>query len=253
MFFSAKLKKFKNLKHCFFSRKNGYSKGIYKSLNCGMGSNDKKEIVLKNLELISKKIGCKKESLITLNQKHSNKVLFFKNGKNIKNKLNGDAIVCSVKKVGIGILAADCAPILFYDPRKKIIGCVHSGWKGALNGIIKNTVKKFNKLNSNRSDLIAVVGPCLNKDNYEVKNDFFEKFLNLDKRNETFFKKNINKKYNFDLRGFINQELINLKVKNIENINKDTYSQRDLFYSYRRSRHNNEIDYGRCISVILMT
>jgi len=137
MFFSAKLKKFKNLKHCFFSRKNGYSKGIYKSLNCGMGSNDKKEIVLKNLELISKKIGCKKESLITLNQKHSNKVLFFKNGKNIKNKLNGDAIVCSVKKVGIGILAADCAPILFYDPRKKIIGCVHSGWKGALNGIIK--------------------------------------------------------------------------------------------------------------------
>ena len=88
MFFSIKLKKFKNLKHCFFSRNGGYSKGIYKSLNCGMGSKDKKEIVLKNLELISKKIGCKKESLITLNQKHSNNVIFFKNKKEIKNKLN---------------------------------------------------------------------------------------------------------------------------------------------------------------------
>ena len=253
MFFSIKLKKFKNLKHCFFSRNGGYSKGIYKSLNCGMGSKDKKEIVLKNLELISKKIGCKKESLITLNQKHSNKVIFFKNKKEIKNKLNGDAIICGVKKVGIGILAADCAPILFYDPRKKIIGCVHSGWKGALNGIIKNTVKKFSKLNSNQNDLIAVVGPCLNKDNYEVNNDFLGQFLNLDKRNESFFKKNVNKKYNFDLRGFINQELINLKVKNIENINIDTYSQSNLFYSYRRSCHNKEIDYGRCISVILMT
>ena len=218
-----------------------------------MGSKDKKEIVLKNLELISKKIGCKKESLITLNQKHSNKVIFFKNKKEIKNKLNGDAIICGVKKVGIGILAADCAPILFYDPRKKIIGCVHSGWKGALNGIIKNTVKKFSKLNSNQNDLIAVVGPCLNKDNYEVNNDFLGQFLNLDKRNESFFKKNVNKKYNFDLRGFINQELINLKVKNIENINIDTYSQSNLFYSYRRSCHNKEIDYGRCISVILMT
>ena len=253
MFFSIKLKKFKNLKHCFFSRNGGYSKGIYKSLNCGMGSKDKKEIVLKNLELISKKIGCKKESLITLNQKHSNNVIFFKNKKEIKNKLNGDAIIFGVKKVGIGILAADCAPILFYDPRKKIIGCVHSGWKGALNGIIKNTVKKFSKLNSNQNDLIAVVGPCLNKDNYEVNNDFLGQFLNLDKRNESFFKKNVNKKYNFDLRGFINQELINLKVKNIENINIDTYSQSNLFYSYRRSCHNKEIDYGRCISVILMT
>ena len=199
MFFSKKLQKFENLKHCFFSKKNGFSKGLYASLNCGLGSNDKKENVLKNLELVSKKIGCKKESLITLNQKHSNQVIYFENKASVKNKLSGDAIISKVKNIAIGILTADCAPILFYDPKKKIIGCAHSGWKGALNGIIKN------------------------------------------------------KKYTFDLRGYINKEISNLNIKNIENIEIDTFSEREFFYSYRRSCINKEKDYGRCISVILMT
>ena len=152
MFFSSKLKKFKNIKHCFFSRKNGVSKGLYKSLNCSLKSNDQKKNVLKNLELVSKKIGCKKESLIILNQKHSNQVIHFKKEKYVKSKLDGDAIVSEVKNIGIAILSADCAPVLFYDPNKKIIGCAHLGWKGALNGIIKNTIKKFNELNSNNND-----------------------------------------------------------------------------------------------------
>ena len=167
MFFSKKLKKFENIKHCFFSRKNGFSKGIYEGLNCGTGSNDSKENVFKNLQLVSNKINCNIDSLITLNQKHTNQVMHFKNKTSVENKLTADAIVSEVKNVGIGILTADCAPILFYDPRKKIIGCAHSGWKGALNGIIKNTVKKFNELNSNNNDLIAVVGPCIDKKNYK--------------------------------------------------------------------------------------
>ena len=253
MFFSKKLKKFKNIKHCFFSRKNGFSKGYYESLNCGLGSDDQRENVLKNLELVSKKIGCKKESLITLNQKHSNQVIYFKNERSIKNKLTGDAMVSEVKNIGISILTADCAPVFFYDPNKKIIGCAHSGWKGALSGIIKNTVKKFNELNSNNNDLIAIVGPCINKDNYKVQIDFFKKFVDRDKINENFFQKINDVQYNFDLRGFINNELTNLNIKKIENIEMDTFSQKELFYSYRRSRLNREQDYGRCISVILMT
>ena len=253
MFFSKKLKKFENIKHCFFSRKNGFSKGYYESLNCGLGSDDQRENVLKNLELVSKKIGCKKESLITLNQKHSDQVIYFKNERSVKNKLTGDAMVSEVKNIGISILTADCAPVLFYDPNKKIIGCAHSGWKGALNGIIKNTVKKFNELNSNNNDLIAVVGPCINKDNYKVQIDFFKKFVDQDKINENFFQKINGEQYNFDLRSFINKELTNLNIKKIENIEMDTFSQRELFYSYRRSRLNREQDYGRCISVILMT
>jgi len=253
MFFSEKLKKFGNIKHCFFSRKNGVSKGYYESLNCGSGSSDKKENISKNLELVAKKITCTKESLITLNQKHTNKVIHFDNDISVKNKLTGDAIVSEVKNIGIGILTADCAPIFFYDYKKKIIGCAHAGWKGALNGIIKNTVKKFNELNSNNNDLIVAVGPCIGRKNYEVKVDFFEKFTSQDRKNETFFKKISVEKYVFDLRGFINKELSNLNIKNIDNIEMDTFSEREFFYSYRRSRLKREQDYGRCISVILMT
>ena len=253
MFFSKKLQKFENIRHCFFSRKNGASQGIYESLNCGLGSSDNKDNVLKNLEIVSKKIGCKKESLITLNQKHSNKVIYFENKTNVKNKLLGDAIISKVKNIGISILAADCAPILFYDPKKKIIACAHSGWKGALNGIIKNTVKKFNELNSKNEDLIAIVGPCIKKQNYEVKIDFFEKFTAQDKKNDSFFEKINREKYNFDLRSFINKEILDLNVKNIENIEMDTFSNKDFFYSHRRSALNKEKDYGRCISVILMS
>ena len=253
MFYSKKLKNFKNLKHCFFSRKNGVSTGYYESLNCGLGSNDKKENVLKNLEIVSKKISCNRQNLITLNQVHSDQVIYFKNDKSVKNKLTGDAIVSEVKNIGIGILAADCAPILFYNPKKKIIGCAHSGWKGALNGIIKNTVKKFNELNSNNEDLIAVVGPCIGKKNYLVKKDFFEKFVLQDKRNENFFNKIEGEKYAFDLRGFINKEISDLNINEVENIEIGTFAQKEFFYSYRRSLVNKEKDYGRCISVILMT
>ena len=253
MYYSLKLNKIKNLKHCFFSRKNGFSSGLYESLNCGLGSNDKKINIIKNLEFVSNKIGCKQESLITLNQEHTDQVVLFKNKNDVKNKLTGDAMVTTVKNVGIGILTADCAPILFYDPNKKIIGCAHSGWKGALNGIIENTVKKFNELKSNAHDLVAVVGPCLSKDSYEVKNDFINKFVSNDKKNLDFFEKKSSTHYNFDLRGFINNKLRNLGIKNIDNIEMDTFSEREFFYSYRRSCHNNENDYGRCISVILMT
>ena len=253
MFFSKKLKEFQNIRHCFFSRKNGFSEGYYKSLNCGLGSNDKKENVLKNLEAVSKKIGCKKESLITLNQKHTSEVVCFRSHSDVKNKIGGDAIVSKVKNVGISILAADCASIFFYDPKNKIIGCSHAGWKGALNGIIKNTVKKFNELNSNNSYLIAVVGRCINKKNYKVKNDLFKKFVEQDKKNEVFFEKITKENYFFDLRGYINKEISNLNIKSIENIEKDTFSEVEFFYSYRRSRLKKEQDYGRCISVILMT
>jgi len=253
MFFSKKLNKFKNLRHCFFSRENGVSEGYYKSLNCGLGSRDKKENVLKNLKYVSKKIGCKAESLITLNQNHSNKIIYFGNQNEIENKLYGDAIICAVKNIGVGVLTADCAPILFYDPQKKVIASVHSGWKGALKGIIKNTLNKFNELNCNSKDLIAVVGPCIDKKSYEVKKDFFKKFADIDKKNNIFFEKITDEKYFFDLRGFVNKEISNLGVKNIENIEMDTFSNAEFFYSYRRSCVNKEKDYGRCISVILMT
>ncbi len=253
MFFSKKLKEFKNINHCFFSRKNGCSEGYYDSLNCGLGSSDSKENVIKNLEIVSQKIGCKNESLITLNQIHSNKVIYFEDKNSLQNKLTGDAIITKVKNIGVGILTADCAPILLYDPKKNIIGCIHSGWKGALNGIIKNTFKKLNEINSKNSDLTVVIGPCIKKENYKVKIDFYNKFVNQDLKNKIFFEKFDNESYIFDLRGFINNEIESFNVKNIENIDMDTYSEEQNFFSYRRSKIRKEKDYGRCISVILMT
>ena len=253
MFFSSKLNKFKNIKHCFFSRKDGVSVGVYESLNCGLGSEDNKENVFKNLEIVSNKIECKKDSLITLNQKHTNEVIYFKNENSVENKLTGDSIVSEVKNIGIGILTADCASILFYDPKKKIIGCAHAGWKGALNGIIKNTVRKFNELNSKNEDLIAVIGPCISMKNYEVKKDFFERFIERNNNNKNCFVKTKEEKFFFDLRGYINKEVSSLNIKEVENIKMDTFSNEDFFYSYRRTQLNKEKDYGRCISVILMT
>ncbi len=252
MFFSKKLNDFNNLKHCFFSRKNGFSSGCYASLNCGLGSNDKKENILKNLNFVKNKIECKENKLITLNQVHSNKVIYLENESSLKDKQTGDSIVTKLKNVAIGILTADCAPIIFYDPSKKIIGCIHSGWKGALNGVIKNTAKKFIELNSNLDDVIAVVGPCIGQENYEVKDEFYENFLSKNKAYNSFFK-TMNGQYFFNLRNFINNEIESLKIKKIENIEMDTFAEKEFFYSYRRSCINNEQDYGRCISVILMT
>ena len=126
-------------------------------------------------------------------------------------------------------------------------------WRGALNGVIRNTIKKFKELDSNIDNLFATVGPCIGKENYEVKNDFYEKFVKRKPKYEYFFNKISYNKYIFDLRGFINKKISDLNVKNIENIEMDTFAARETFYSYRRSCLNNEKDYGRCISVILMT
>ena len=189
MFFSKRLKNISNLKHCFFSRKNGVSKGIYNSLNCGINSKDNRENVIQNINIVSKKLNCEKKPIVALNQNHGNKVVCFNNQEDVKNKIIGDAIVTTLKNVGISVLTADCAPILFYNPQKKIVGCVHAGWKGALNGIIENTVNKFLELNSNIKDLVAAIGPCINRHHYEVSHDFYKKFVDQNENNqiETIF------------------------------------------------------------------
>ena len=248
---SKLISKYKNISHGFFNKLGGYSNGIYKSLNCGTGSKDNKSNINKNLKKVCKKIKCTKNNLVLLNQIHSKKVILIK--KIPKKKPIGDALITSKSKCALGILTADCAPVFIFDPKKNIVSALHAGWKGALNGIVKNTVATFNKLNSNNGDLIAVVGPCIGKKNYKVKTDLYKKFIDKDKKNELFFEKISNENYVFNLRSYINKEISNLNIKNIENIEKDTFSEAELFYSYRRSRLNKEPDYGRCISVILMT
>ena len=253
MFFSKRLKNISNLKHCFFSRKNGVSKGIYNSLNCGINSKDSRENVIQNINIVSKKLNCEKKPIVALNQNHGNKVVCFNNRQDVKNKIIGDAIVTTMKNVGISVLTADCVPILIYNPKKKIVGCVHAGWKGALNGIIENTVDKFLELNSNTRDLVVAIGPCINYHHYEVGHDFYKKFVDQNNNNQQFFIVLNDKKYLFNIRNYINVKLIGLGINNIDHIEMDTFSNKENFFSYRRSKKNDDKDYGRCISVIIMT
>jgi len=211
MFYSKKLNKFKKIKHCFFSRKGGFSKGIYKSLNCGRGSKDNKKNIKKNLNYVSQKMLVNKNRLILMNQTHSAKVIEIKKN-NLRKKINSDAVITKIKGLALCVVTADCVPIIIYDFKNEIIGCIHAGWRGASSGIIKNTVNKIKKLNS-KTKIFASIGPCIGKNSYEVDLNFYKKFLTFSKKNERYFsKKNRNKKL-FNLRKFVTDKLIEQKVK----------------------------------------
>tara|TARA_B100001996_G_scaffold9542_1_gene8037 strand:+ start:7572 stop:8336 length:765 start_codon:yes stop_codon:yes gene_type:complete len=249
MFYSKKLNQFNNIRHCFFSKKNGFSKGIYESLNCGLGSNDKKENIIKNLNFVSKNMNIKLENLILMQQSHSNKVTVV-NEKNKNNKrINADALITKLKGVALGVLTADCVPIILYDEMNQIIGCVHAGWRGAISGIIENTLNKFKEIGSNNKISVSV-GPCIGSKNYEVDLEFYKNFLKESEENHVFFSKKNNKKFHFSIRSYVNNKIKNCGITNIDNINADTFKDSDNFYSYRRSQKLGEDDYGRCISTI---
>ena len=249
---SKSLIKHTKIKHGFFNNKNGVSTGIYKSLNCGPGSKDSLSNIKKNLSIVCNKIGCKKNKLVILNQIHSNKFYFIsKSFKFNKKKLKGDALITNVKNIAIGVLTADCVPILIYDKNLKIISIIHAGWKGAYIGIIEKVVKFLINHGSNAKNLIAVIGPSISQKNYEIQKDFKDKFLKKDKQNKIFFKLIKNKTY-FSLNKYIYSQLKKLGVNNLEIINKDTFNPKNNFFSARRSFKKKINDYGRNISIIMI-
>ena len=249
MFFSKKLIKFKNIRHGFFNREGGVSKGIYKSLNCGPGSKDKIKNIKKNIEKVCKKIGCNKKNLILLDQVHSN--IVHNVNRVTRKKLKGDSLITAKKGIALGILTADCAPVFIYDPINNLISALHAGWKGAFKQIISKTIKKFKIKGSNLNDLIVVIGPCISKNNYEVKSDFLNKFIVKKKSNKNFFNYKNNKIF-FSLNDFIKKSFLDLGIKNIEIIKKDTYILSNNLFSARRSLKKKLNDYGRNISVIMI-
>ena len=249
---SKKLSKYKTISHGFFDKKGGHSKGIYKSLNCGIGSSDSKKNVRNNLKIVCKKINCSFKKLILLNQIHSDKFYFInKNFKFNKKKLKGDALITNVKNIAIGVLTADCVPILIYDKNLKIISIIHAGWKGAYIGIIEKVVKFLINHGSDSKDLIAIIGPGISQKIYEIQKNFKDKFLKKDKKNKIFFKLIKNKTY-FSLNKYIYSQLKKLGVNNLEIINKNTFDPKNNFFSARRSIRDKENDYGRNISVIMI-
>ena len=247
MFYSKKLKKFSEINHCFFSKKGGYSKGIYKGLNCGRGSKDNKNNIVRNLNFVSKKMLIKRKNLILMHQTHSNRVFEIKKD-NYKSRVKSDAIITKMRGIALGVVTADCAPILLYDKKSKIIASIHAGWKGAFSGIINKTVLRMNKLNP-KGEIFACVGPCIGKSSYEVGYEFFNLFMNKSKRNRIYFhNKSKNKKF-FNLRMFVADILKKLDVR-VDHISRDTFKDKNNFFSHRRSIKTKQNDYGRCISVI---
>jgi len=248
MFYSKKFKKFSNIKHCFFSRRGGFSKGIYRGLNCGKGSKDNKKNVNRNLSLVSKKMKIHKKKLYLMYQTHSNKVIVINKKNQNSTRFNSDALITKLRGVALGIVTADCVPIILYDIKNQIIGCIHAGWKGASSGIIENTVKKFKKISS-KNKIFASVGPCIGFKSYEVDLNFYKKFILKSKKNSVYFSKKNKKKKLFNLRKYVNDKLIKLNVK-VDHVNHDTFKEKTRFFSYRRSQKLQEKDYGRCISLI---
>jgi len=249
MFFSKEFKKFKNIRHFFFSRKGGFSKGLYSSLNCGKGSKDRKINIFKNLKYVAKNLKINEKNLILMNQTHSNKLILV-NNKNKKNKsFNSDALITKLKGLGLCVLTADCVPIMLYDENNETIACIHAGWKGAFSGIIEKTINKLKKMN-NQNKIYACVGPCIGKRSYEVNNDLFQLFVKKQKSNSKFFTKRKNNKFYFNIRSYVNKKLKDNGTIKIHNLNFDTFADSSNFFSYRRSVKIGEKDYGRCISVI---
>ena len=240
-----------NLEHGFFNRIGGYSKNIYKSLNCGPGSLDNKKDIKKNLLKVRKKISKNAKNIFLVHQFHSNKFIFIDEKYKNKKKPKADAIITNQKNLPIAVLTADCAPILIYDHKIKMIAAIHAGWKGAFKGIINRVIKFMIKKGCRLENITAVIGPTISAKNYEVQDDFKKKFIKRDKKNIKFFKRKKNKLY-FDLTNYIYTSLKIIKVKHIDVLKIDTFDIKNKFFSARRALKLKHNDYGRNISIIML-
>ena len=221
-------------------------------MNCGLDSSDKKKNVLRNLNIVSKKIKAKSNKIFLLNQIHSNKFHYIDKNFKLKNsKFDGDALITNRRNIPIAVLTADCVPILMYDENRKMIAAIHAGWKGAYKDIVKKVTKFMIKKGCSPHNITAVIGPCISVNNYQVKHDFINKFIKKNNTNKKFFKKKRNKNY-FNLNKYVYSQLKALNIKKIDVINKDTFNAKNNFFSARRSIIQNESDYGRNISVIMI-
>ena len=251
MIISKKLSKIKNIKHGFFDKTGGKSKKIYNSLNCGHGSKDDPSNVKENLRIVKKKIDKNSKNIFLLHQIHSNKFVYVDQKSRFSSKPKADAVITNQKNLPIGILTADCVPILICDKKKNFIAAIHAGWKGAYKGIISKVINFMTKKGSNPRNITAVIGPAISVKNYEVKKDFKRKFINKDKKNNKFFKIKYKKLY-FDLPSYVKSCLLKNKIKNIEKMNIDTFDIDNNLFSARRALKLNHADYGRNISIIML-
>ena len=239
------------VRHGFFTRRGGVSSGLYGSLNIGTGSGDDQHLVRENRRRVATTMGVKPELLLTAYQVHSPDVVYA-TGPFPGDRPKADAIVTDRPGVALAVSTADCGPVLYADAEARVIGAAHAGWKGALTGVLENTVSAMEKLGARRGRIVAVLGPSISQENYEVGPEFVERFVAAAPDNARYFAPSQKSGHAmFDLNRYTVDRLRNAGVQ-AEMLGRCTYAEEDLFFSYRRTTHRSEPDYGRLISAIAL-
>ncbi|WP_435257675.1 peptidoglycan editing factor PgeF [Thioclava sp. FR2] len=236
------------VQHGFFTRKGGASSGIFAGLNCGTGSSDIAEVVAINRSRVAEAMDVPLEHLVGVHQVHSADAYHVTGPTTDRPK--ADAMVTATPGIALSILTADCQPVLFADPKAGVIGAAHAGWRGSVDGVLEATIDAMEALGAHRKDMTAVIGPCISQRAYEVGPEFFETFTNEDRENARFFANGEGDRMLFDLPAFGLFRLREAGIGQAEWTRHCTYHDSDRFYSYRRTTHAKEADYGRLISVI---
>ena len=246
--------------HGFFGRRGGVSTGVYESLNCGPGSGDARASVIENRSRVCEALGV--ASLVNAGQIHGTRAVTVTKAWPIGETPEddkkfiplGDALVTATPGIALGILTADCGPVLFADAGARVIGAAHAGWKGALGGVVRSTIEAMEALGADRRKIAAAIGPCIAQSNYEVGPEFHAQFLADNSENARFFMESDRPGHHrFDLEGFVAERLQAAGIKDICALSADTYAREDDFFSFRRTTHRSESNYGRQVSAIVLT
>lgn len=243
-----------NIQHGFFTRAGGRSEGLYAGLNCGRGSTDDPVAVNENRTRVAALLGAHFDDVVTPYQVHSATAVIVDKPIAYADLPKADAVVTKTRGLAIGVLTADCGPVLFANRQGTVAAAAHAGWRGAIAGILEATLEAMQALGARRKDIIAATGPMINQDAYEVGPEFKTQFLAENPDYEVFFSQSArHQKPRFDLVGFIHQKLQESGITTIERISPCTYVNESLFYSFRRSQVLRQPDYGRQISAIVVT
>ncbi|NIZ14427.1 peptidoglycan editing factor PgeF [Phaeobacter sp. HF9A] len=240
------------VRHGFFTRKGGASSGIFAGLNCGTGSSDQREAVLLNRNRVAEAMDAPVEALVAMHQVHSAEVAVVEGLPEDPDapRPRVDALVTATPGLVLSVLTADCQPVLFSDPEAGVIGAAHAGWRGTLDGVLEATIEAMLSLGASRAGIRAVIGPTISQRNYEVGPEFFDDFMLQDQGNARFFASGVGDRLLFDLPALGLARLRAAGIEQSEWTRHCTYADPALFYSYRRSTHAKEADYGRLISCI---
>ena len=238
------------LRHGFFTRHGGASSGVFAGLNCGSGSSDQREVVAINRARVADAMGVAPDHLLGVHQIHSKDVVTA--AAPLAEKPRADALVTNTPGLALSVLTADCQPVLFADAQAGVIGAAHAGWRGALDGILTATVDAMVDLGASREGITAVIGPSISQSAYEVGPEFIDEFLAQDPEYARYFAQGAGDKMQFDLPGFGLNRLRAAGVGHAEWTRHCTYSDPARFYSYRRTTHAKEADYGRLIAAITL-